>query len=85
MDATTQTPKDKVMEWISVKDRMPQEEGFYLVYCGDIIGIESDDVSPYLVDSFNIYSAPNKKDEVWFSEYEDADYWMPLPKPPKTK
>jgi len=64
-------------KWISVKDRFPEEEGFYLVYCNDILELECSDVPPVIVDSFNIY-----QDEKWFSEYEDADYWMPLPEPP---
>lgn len=66
------------MKWISVKDKLPEKEGFYLVYCKDVLKTESTDVSPIMVDSFNTY-----EDEKWFSEYEDADYWMPLPEPPK--
>jgi len=66
------------MEWISVKDRFPTKEGFYLVYSKEVLEIESEDVPPVIVDSFNIY-----EDEKWFSNYEDADYWMPLPKNPK--
>jgi len=66
------------MEWISVKDRLPETEGHYLVYSKDVLELESEDVSPMIVDSFNIY-----EEEKWFSEYEDADYWMPIPKPPK--
>tara|TARA_R110001632_G_scaffold115208_1_gene226650 strand:+ start:2478 stop:2681 length:204 start_codon:yes stop_codon:yes gene_type:complete len=65
------------MKLISLKDRLPTEEGHYLVYCGDVLDTESKDVSAFFVDYFNIY-----KEEKWFSEFEDAEYWMPLPKPP---
>ena len=65
------------MKWISVKDKLPEKEGFYLVYCIDILITESADVPLVIVDSFNIY-----EEEKWFSEYEDADYWMPIPTPP---
>ena len=68
------------MEWISVKDRLPENEGFYLVYCKDVLETESEDVPSMIVDTFNTYG-----DEKWFSEYEDADYWMPLPEPPKER
>jgi hypothetical protein len=68
--------------WISVKDRLPEIEGFYLVYSKTVVETESGDVSPYYVDWFNIYEHEGDKD-YWFSEFEDADYWMPLPEPPK--
>jgi hypothetical protein len=67
------------MEWISVKDRLPETEGFYLVYCIDILTTESVDVPSVIVDWFNIY----EEGFYWFSEYEDADYWMPIPELPR--
>lgn len=70
------------MEWISVKDRLPSKEGHYLVY-EDVSSFETNDVSSFLVDYFNIYRTEKGTVEKWFSSYEDATHWMPLPEPPK--
>lgn len=81
-----------VQEWISVKDRLPKEDGYYLAF-----------VQGYYakyVRALNFAKDGRKVDEfdfdedaknVWYrydSEYgyvtvEDVTHWMPLPQPPK--
>lgn len=63
------------MEWISVKDRLPEKTGYYL-YCAD---------SPYrgVQDGIGIsYFMHKKKD--WNAVYTPCvTHWMPLPERPK--
>lgn len=73
--------------WISVKDRLPEEDGEYLVFM-----IHKTMVLGYAnrltdVDQFDF----NENTSGWYdydSEYGfyqrmDVTYWMPLPEPPK--
>ena len=76
-------------EWISVKDRLPEKAGTYIVY------IQQDNVN-YIKDVFAAsYSAEQK---IWAIGDEEplllnaitqshkhiyVSHWMPLPKPPK--
>ncbi len=76
------------MEWISVKDKLPEEkEGLYLVTDGKLVD-KCEWVSSYL--------SPNDKPAdkcAWFnsSSYmwilpffmKKVTHWMPFPKPPK--
>ena len=62
------------MEWINVNDRMPSEDGFYLVHSSDVVDFESADVSPYIVTFFDC--------EYGFESYEDAEHWAELTSPP---
>ena len=62
-------------EWISVKDRLPNKQGHYLVYT------EEDGV-------FSAEYDPKRKRASWTDDYEgycdlDVTHWMPLPTPPK--
>lgn len=88
------------MEWISVKDRLPDESGKYLVFSRYVSG-------NLKIDSFHIRNYSDnlsKVDEYDFDEKEDNrpgwyDYdsecgfyevggithWQPLPEPPKFK
>lgn len=76
-------------EWISVKDRLPENDGEYLVYTesGDIFNAQ-----------FDSCCGENGEFGAWHSYYDghtlgflDADWmpydgithWMPLPEPPK--
>ena len=64
------------MEWISVKDRLPDEYGAFLVYhpaCG---------MEKAIFDFYNTKEFQRLDDNGY--EYKVyADYWMPLPEPPK--
>ena len=65
-----------VQEWISVKDRLPEEKGRYLTAnkrCGDKIVV------------FDLWFGGG----FWYVEEEDdvfdfeVTHWMPMPEPPK--
>lgn len=78
--------------WISVKDRLPDEEGKYLcinkmwdyVYY-NILDFTKD---LYKLDNFRFF---DRKGESGFCDYDsewgyrevDVEFWMPLPKPSK--
>ena len=84
------------MEWISVKDRLPKEEGYYLV-----CDTSSDYImpSPYMAEYKFHWIKPmwgkvtvNKSDGFYvyshdYRDYEEdnATHWMPLPELPKNK
>ena len=61
-----------VGDWISVKDRLPEKRGDYLIYNTDGI------VWPYWY---------NPEDKRWYDNCgyltESVTHWMPLPEPPK--
>ena len=62
-------------EWISVKDRLPEEDGSYLVYEAKYFG------TGVYIGWFN-----NKKQyftDEESSNVQNVDYWMPMPEPPK--
>ena len=62
--------------WISVKDRLPEESGYYLVFT-DIGRIA-------LLSYSKKYRAFNAHDDSYSEEYMiSVTHWMPLPNPPK--
>ena len=76
-----------VQEWISVKDRLPEESGNYIVCCddsscsyGEGIWYSSDVVvvSEYYEGSWTWYEGGTE----WSLE-NIVTHWMPLPQPPK--
>lgn len=77
----------RVPEWISVKDRLPEESGNYIVCCddsscsyGEGIWYSSDVVvvSEYYEGSWIWYEGGTE----WSLE-NIVTHWMPLPEPPK--
>lgn len=59
-------------EWISVKDRLPEESGEYLAYCGEYDGV------------CIIYYERLKTKGKWRTKWKgETTHWMPLPQPPK--
>lgn len=61
-------------EWISVKDRLPEEKRYVLVWKADTEAF-----------AFSMYYA---EIGVWVSPGEDVisvSHWMPLPSPPNTE
>jgi hypothetical protein len=71
------TARQTMSEWISVKDRLPEEDGKYIVskINGEV------DVYMYYTgkyDNCGWYSSP------WYKG-NDALYWMPFPSPPEVK
>lgn len=67
-----------VQEWISVKDRLPEEKGEYLVAYHPCYW---DDVKEYVtytgIDTFRGKTTWAKK------KFQRITHWMPLPQPPK--
>jgi len=68
------------MEWISVKDRLPENNAYTLCWDGNDI---------YLLKFHQTSDKRNKKRKgIWDSSsedeyFDDIKYWMPLPTPPK--
>lgn len=66
------------MEWISVKERLPEDEGYYLTH--DINWADCG----YAVLEFY----PGTREYNWYDSIDGMhvmppDYWMPLPDPPE--
>lgn len=57
-------------DWISVKDRLPDERGSYLAYDDDDIVIAKYDSGAWL-------------DEQWGDELKYVTHWQPLPEAPE--
>ena len=79
-------------EWISVTERLPQEDGSYLVTINSFNGCKYIDVRWFakdgeIVDKYELAGQEN----VWYyydSEWgyisiDSVTHWMPLPQPPK--
>ena len=80
-----------VQEWISVKDRLPEDSGYYLV-------VYRDKYNGSISIAFDMYVKCNVG-EWWESEFacditkqfrwatrlqeQEVTHWMPLPQPPK--
>ncbi len=64
-------------EWISVKDRLPKEDGFYLVY---IVA----NFNPENKQMITLYFSGLSKRFIYGSdEIFTVTHWMSLPEPPK--
>ena len=70
-----------VQEWISVKDRLPEDEGWYLVYTTPNRGYKSINKAMFCKvgagDNFETYWRGTG------GHWENITHWMPLPNPPK--
>ncbi len=71
LDEATAADVQPAKQWISVKDRQPQKNGFYLTYYSKQIH-----VSQWFI-SANWYN------EHGGNVTNNVEYWQPLPKPPK--
>lgn len=68
-------------EWISVKDRLPDEDGEVLIYMPNEDWEELIAIVPFSVEHKKFYSY---SDEVAIDqELKRITHWMPLPEPPK--
>ena len=68
----TPTVEAKQVEWISVKDRLPEDEGYAFAWEPNLKRI--------------IISRYNKKDKYWWNDeyfFVFPTHWMPLPEPPE--
>ena len=81
-----------VQEWISVKDRLPEKDGAYLVTTNSFGDRQSVKLRWFAKDGENVdaYDLAGQKD-VWYLYDIECGYvsinsvthWMPLPLPPK--
>ena len=81
-----------VQEWISVKDRLPEKDGAYLVTTNSFGDRQSVKLRWFAKDGENVdaYDLAGQKD-VWYLYDIECGYvsinsvthWMPLPHPPK--
>ena len=81
-----------VQEWISVKDRLPEEDGSYLVTTNSFGDRQSVKLRWFAKDGEDVdaYDLAGQKD-VWYLYDSECGYvsiktvthWMPLPHPPK--
>ena len=63
-------------EWISVKDRLPEDRGYYLVAYRD----KYNESTSITLDMYVICGAG----EWWANEFtHNITHWMPIPEPPK--
>ena len=81
------------MEWISVKDRLPEKDGQYLCFTVDKLDHAGDEV--ILTFSLNpnelspVFDEDRKPcwvdfdTEVGFWEVKNVTHWLPIPEPPK--
>jgi hypothetical protein len=61
------------MDWISVKDRLPEEDDDYLVYGEDHRGFIFTGCDWFVVDC----------KDWWNNPHGQVTHWMPLPEPPE--
>ena len=75
------------MEWISVKDRLPEKSGEVVIMTLSIITGKVLTITNVAYSAkwkaFNAYDE-DSKDFVQKTEIH-ADYWMPMPEPPEVK
>ena len=83
----------RVQEWISVKDRLPEEDGTYLTALNHHFGAHQGvSIRKFAKDGETVdeYELAGQK-YVWYfydSEYgyvqtDSVTHWMPIPQPPK--
>lgn len=60
-----------IQRWIPVTERLPEESGEYLAYCGKYDGI------------CVLYYEISKTKRKWRTKWKEVTHWMPCPQPPK--
>lgn len=76
-----------VQQWISVKDRLPEESGLYITFGCTAVPVRwlhnfDKDIGKF--GAWWDYDTDGKKHPRYrFIEEEDITHWMPLPEPPK--
>lgn len=77
-------------EWISVEDRLPKENGDYIIYLNDGNPVFDKDIFYKDLVVINIINTAKYDCGKWFyyddDEWDITDivtHWMPLPEPPR--
>ena len=70
-------------EWVDVNDRLPDEEGDYLVFIVDDEGETRMEVMK-LFEWRNCFNWAEYMSSYW-TDYNTITHWKPLPKPPKER
>lgn len=65
-------------QWVSVKDRLPEEQKEVLIYLPEYDSVEM--ASLFTIPSMNLREWVQNEDAYMLDE---VSYWMPLPEPPK--
>lgn len=65
-------------QWVSVKDRLPEEQKEVLIYLPEYDSVEM--ASLFTIPSINLREWVQNEDAYMLDE---VSYWMPLPEPPK--
>lgn len=76
---------DQPVKWISVKDRLPEDDGKYMVwYKGELDICEFDVESQTFGYTYDDYDEMYSHLVCWDDGMDkDITHWMPLPEPPK--
>ena len=83
------TPQPKIEHWISVSERLPEEDGEYLLF-GKIVEDDTEDIFIGMYDAcaekFGYWEDYYDRNTLGFLDSELIEYnkviaWMPLPKP----
>ena len=70
-------------EWISVKDRLPENEGKYI-----LLVQKRHVIATFYQGNFYKSRAPKRYYKNWLTEnkqYSTVTHWMPLPEPPQSE
>jgi hypothetical protein len=68
------------MEWISVKDRLPEKTGYYLTVVDEIAASKTRGV----IEIQDLYEGVDLHKMERILKFQDyVTHWMPLPEPPK--
>jgi len=71
-----------VSDWISVKDRLPDEDGAYQVRCTHWrLGVITHESVAYEKSTDGEFAMSYAED--MGEEYREITHWMPLPEPPQ--
>lgn len=65
------------MEWVSVKDKLPEKQGRYLIY-----GRFTCDCPNQVMEAYYLFKPRKFMIDGIYSK--NVTHWMPLPEPPKT-
>jgi hypothetical protein len=75
--------EQKPEQWISVKERLPENNDEILVYSTTLEAVSVRKLKPYACYYFEVFKAYHSDSQAWLSTIT-ITHWMPLPKPPES-